>query len=59
MPMFLTASIIFYFTMSVEAVICRFFVSFCLVDLTMGTAAAPQVAPPSWGAPMVNVVCVL
>lgn len=28
-------------------------------DLTMGTPAAPQVAPPSWGAPMVNVVCVL
>uniref|UniRef100_A0A1A7XD74 Clathrin coat assembly protein AP180 n=1 Tax=Iconisemion striatum TaxID=60296 RepID=A0A1A7XD74_9TELE len=28
-------------------------------NLTMGTAAAPQVAPPSWGAPMVNVVCVL
>lgn len=27
-------------------------------DLTMGTAAAPQVAPPCWGAPMVNVVCV-
>ncbi|XP_039981748.1 clathrin coat assembly protein AP180-like isoform X1 [Xiphias gladius] len=24
-------------------------------NLTMGTAAAPQVAPPSWGAPMVNV----
>lgn len=24
----------------------------------MGTAAAPQVAPPCWGAPMVNVVCV-
>lgn len=28
-------------------------------DLTMGTSAAPQVAPPCWGAPMVNVVCVL
>uniref|UniRef100_A0AAX7SRE0 Clathrin coat assembly protein AP180 n=1 Tax=Astatotilapia calliptera TaxID=8154 RepID=A0AAX7SRE0_ASTCA len=28
-------------------------------NLTMGTPAAPQVAPPSWGAPMVNVVCVL
>lgn len=27
-------------------------------NLTMGTAAAPQVAPPCWGAPMVNVVCV-
>ncbi|KAM9783212.1 clathrin coat assembly protein AP180-like [Neosynchiropus ocellatus] len=26
-------------------------------NLTMGTPAAPQVAPPSWGAPMVNVVC--
>lgn len=39
-----------------------FFSLFLLVfvsDLTMGTAAAPQVAPPSWGAPMVNVVCVL
>lgn len=30
---------------------------FVFADLTMGTA--PQVAPPSWGAPMVNVVCVL
>lgn len=27
-------------------------------DLTMGTAAAAQVAAPCWGAPMVNVVCV-
>lgn len=34
-----------------------FFLSF-FADLTMGTAAAPQVAPPCWGAPMVNVVCV-
>lgn len=31
---------------------------FFVPDLTMGTAAAPQVAPPCWGAPMVNVVCV-
>lgn len=35
------------------------FLSFSVSDLTMGTTAAPQVAPPSWGAPMVNVVCVL
>lgn len=30
-----------------------------LSDLSMGSPAAPQVAPPCWGAPMVNVVCVL
>lgn len=40
---------------------CGIFFSLSLFaqDLTMGTPAAPQVAPPSWGAPMVNVVCVL